>query len=74
MKIIDKRQEPKNTTFADLCLGDCFLDSEGDLGIKISDERYLYTVDNGESWDWNSIECTTIVIPLEATLTIISKK
>lgn len=74
MKIIDKRQEPKNITFEDLCLGDCFLDSEGDLGIKISDERYLYTVDNGESWDWNSTERTTIVIPLEATLTIIGKK
>lgn len=74
MKIIDKRQEVKNTAFADLRLGDWFLDGDGDLGIKISGEKYLYTTDNGESWSWNIIECTDIVTPLEATLTIISKK
>lgn len=74
MKIIDKRQETKIITFEDLCLGDCFLNNEGDLGIKISEERYLYTVDNGESWDWNSIARTNIVIPLETILTIINKK
>lgn len=74
MKIVDKRQEATDITFADLCLGDCFWDNEGDLGIKISEEKYLYTVDNGESWDWNSMERTNIVIPLETILTIIDKK
>lgn len=74
MKIVDKRQEAKDITFVDLRLGDCFLDNEGDLGIKIDEERYLYTTDNGESWNKGVMNHTDRVIPLEAILTIIGKK
>ena len=75
MIVIDKREEcQKEYTFGDLRLGDCFIDTEGDLGIKINAESYLYTTNNGKDWDKGIIGCTDRVIPLEATLTIIGKK
>lgn len=73
MKIIDERQEAKNTTFEDLCIGDCFMDEEGDICIKTGGKSCIYTVD---STGWNSAIMTgkEKVSLLEATLTIVDKK
>ena len=72
MKIIDKRQKATNTTFDDLCVGDCFIDEEGDICIKTGKESCIYTIDH-KSWNTLEMQGKEKVILLEATLTVIGK-
>ena len=75
MKIVDNREQVKKEyTFNDLYLGDCFLDQDGDVGIKFSDEEYLTTIDGGKSWDTCIANADEKVIPLDVTLTINGEK
>lgn len=75
MIIIDKREKVKKEyTFNDLCLGDCFLDQDGDVSIKFSDEEYLTTINSGKSWDTCTANADEKVIPLDVTLTINGEK
>lgn len=74
MKIIDKRAEKKKPTFEDLCVGDCFLDQDGDVSIKISEDEYLATADEGKSWDQCIIGDSEKIVPLDVTLIINGEK
>lgn len=75
MKIVDQREHfKKEYTFKDLCIGNCFLDQDGDVGIKFSDEEYLATVDEGKSWDTCVADEMEKVTPLDVTLTINGEK
>ena len=75
MKIVDKRAETKKEyTFEDLCVGDYFLDQDGDVGVKFSDEEYLATMDEGKTWDTCIADGNEKVTPLDVTLTINGEK
>lgn len=72
-----KRKEKieKEYAFKDLCLGDCFLDEDGDVSIKISDDAYLVALSTGAmGWDVACAEPDEKVILVEATLIINSEK
>lgn len=75
MKIIDNRgQVKKEYTFEDLCVGDYFLDQDGDVSIKFSNDEYLSTMDEGKSWDTCIADGNDKVTPLDVTLTINKEK
>lgn len=73
MEIIDERDKGEHTFFNNLCIGDCFMDKDGDLCIKTGEDCSIYTATGKE---WHSVMCDADdkVIPLEATLTIKKKK
>ena len=73
MEIIDERDKGEHTTFNELCIGDCFMDKDGDLCIKTEVDSGIYTTNHR---NWYSVRCDADdkVIPLEATLTIKKKK
>lgn len=72
MKIVDKRVEnKKGHTFADLYIGQHFLDRDGDLGIKTCDDEYLLVEADGKGdWDTACANPDDEVKPLEVTLII----
>ena len=75
MQIVDNREQVKREyTFKDLCVGDYFIDQDGDVSIKTSDDEYLTTVDGGRCWDNCIAEYDEKVIPLDVTLTINGEK
>ena len=72
MEIIDERENGKDITFDGLCIGDCFVDKEGDICIKTGEDSGIYTTNNR---NWHSIrfDADDKVVPLDATLTIKKK-
>jgi hypothetical protein len=72
MKIVDKREKSKKGyTFADLYIGQHFLDRDGDLGIKTCDDEYLLVEADGKGdWDVAYAIPADEVKPLEVTLII----
>ena len=75
MTIVDKREKSKKEyTFEDLYIGQYFLDQDGDVGIKFSNEEYLATMDAGKSWDTCIADEMDKVTPLDVTLTINGEK
>ena len=72
MKIINKKTESQNQfTFKDLCIGECFLDQDGDLCIKTSETGCIVTVLDGETcWIENAADLEDPVELLKATLLI----
>lgn len=71
MKVVDKRNEKKETTFYDLSVGQAYLDSSGRLSIKTSfnsDDNCITF--NDEKWYTATEEPTEVITPIEATLTI----
>lgn len=73
MEIIDERDKGEHAFFSELCIGDCFIDKDGDLCIKTEEENAIYT-NNNRSWYSVRMDADDKVIPLEATLTIRKQK
>jgi hypothetical protein len=69
MKVVDNRVEFKQYFFEDLCIGECFVDKQGDLCIKTDDDSCIYTTDK-ESWDKCTMNKWDDVVPLETVLSI----
>lgn len=75
MKIVDKRKlSQRPLQFKDLCVGDCFLDQDGDVSIKTYVNKYIVAMDGGKYWGICEAEETEKVIPLDVTLTINGEK
>ena len=72
MEVIDERDSGEHITFCDLCIGDCFIDKDGDICIKTEVDSGIYTTDN-RHWYRVRLDADEKVIPLEATLTIRKK-
>ena len=71
MKVVHQEKKVIEHTFEDLCIGDCFLDEQGDLSIKTSDEGYIYSTDDNRNWSTCSVVSQGMIVkPLEATLII----
>lgn len=74
MKIVDKRVEKKPLKFKDLCVGDCFLDQDGDVSIKTYVNKYIVAMEGGKYWGICEAAETEKVIPLNVTLVINKEK
>ena len=73
MNVVDERGNVKQTTFVDLCIGDCFMDKDGDICIKTDQDSGIYTTDN-RNWYSVRMDADEKVVPLEATLIIKEEK
>lgn len=73
MNVVDERDNGEQITFDELCIGDCYIDKDGDLCIKTDEDTSIYTTDN-RNWFNVRRDADEIVVPLEATLTIKKKK
>lgn len=73
MEVVDERDSGEHTFFSDLCIGDCFIDKDGDLCIKTGEDCGIYTP-NCKQWHGVRFDADDKVTPLEATLTIKKRK
>ena len=69
MKVVDRRKENKHT-FGALDIGEWFEDIDGNICLKVDDERGLYRNCLGE-WSNEEFEDCETVIPIEIEVHII---
>jgi hypothetical protein len=69
MKIIDERKESKNT-FKALKIGEWFIDVDGNICLKVDDERGLYK-NCVEEWSNECFDDSETVIPIEVEVHIV---
>lgn len=73
MNVVEERDNVKQITFDELCIGDCFRDKDGDICIKTEQDSGIYTVDN-RTWYSVRMDADEKVVPLEASLIIKEEK
>lgn len=73
MNVVDERDSGEHITFCELCIGDCYMDKDGDLCIKTDEDSSIYTTNNR---NWYSVgrDADEIVVPIEATLVLKKEK
>ena len=74
MRVIENKNERAKLTFADLPIGYAYRDKEGALCIKTDHDdlevHYNHIMYNNGGWEPHIEAMDTIVLPVEATLTV----
>lgn len=74
MTVIDKRGTPLTVTFGELKIGDVFQNTKDRVCIKVSPSYAIVLYDTCEyyeaEWQNEQFDCSELIIPLKATLTI----